>query len=123
MPSLHNDVYDDGLNTIVDNANVLHILSADPGLTYANIATYTLGNKSAPTINIPEDHTTGRKVTVDAITDGTSTDTDDATHFALVDSVNSKILASAPLDSTIAITSGVDFTLTALYVAIPAPTT
>lgn len=121
MSSLHNDVYDDGLNAIVNNANVLHILSADPGLTYASIATTTLGNKSLPTINIPENHTTGRKVTVDAITDGTSTDTGTGSHFALVDSVNSKILASAPLDANVSITSGTDFTLTALYVAIPAP--
>ena len=120
---LHNDVYDDGLQQVTDNANVLHILSADPGVTtYANIASYTLGNKSAPTVGAPEDHTTGRKVAVSAISDGSITGTDTATHVALVDTVNSKILAAQELDATQAVTNGSTFTLDSFYVAFPAPT-
>jgi hypothetical protein len=123
MSNLHNDVYDDGLNTIVNNGDTLHLLSADPGLVYANIATYTLGNKSAPTINTPENHTTGRKITIDAITNGTTTDSGTASYYAVIDSVNAKILASGPLDSNVSLTSGVDFTTNSIYIAIPAPTT
>jgi hypothetical protein len=120
---LHNDVYDDGLSTIDDNCNALHICSADPGIaTYANVATYTLGNKSTPTIGVPEDHTSGRKVVVSSISDGTVTGTDTATHVALVDTVNEKTLVTQALDSSQAVTSGNTFTLTSFYVAIPAPT-
>ena len=124
MPGkLHDDVYDDGLQVLTDDANVLHILSADPGVTtYANIPSHTLGNKSNPTVGAPEDHTTGRKVTVSAIADGSVTDTDTATHVALVDTVNSKILAAQELDATQAVTDDNTFTLDAFYVAFPAPT-
>lgn len=121
MP-LHNDVYDDGLNALVTNVDELHILSADPGIaTYGNIATMTLGNKAAPTIGAPANHTTGRKVTAAAITDGTVTGTDTATHFAWIDTINSKILATAALGANQVVTNGNTFTLTEHYVAIPAP--
>lgn len=121
---LHNDVYDNGLSHLTTSVDELHILSQDPGVaTYANIASYTLGNKSSPTISSPEDHTTGRKVTVSAISDGTATGTGTATHFALVDSVNSEILATQELDSGEEVASGDTFTLTELYVAFPAPVT
>lgn len=122
MATLHNDVYDSGLDTLTTNVNSLHILSADPGVaTYANIATYTLGNKATPTVGAAENHTTGRKVTISSISDGSVTGTDTATHVALVDTVNSKILVTAALDSSQAVTSGNTFTLTSFYVAIPAP--
>ena len=121
---LHNDVYDNGLSHLPANVDELHILSQDPGVaTFANIASYTLGNKSNPTIGSPVDHTTGRKVTVSSISDGSVTGTGTASHFALVDSVNSEILATQALSSGQAVTSGNTFTLTELYVAFPAPTT
>jgi hypothetical protein len=124
MPAqFHNDIYDNGLNSIPANCNVLHILSADPGVvTYGNIATYSLGNKATPTIGAPENHTTGRKVTVSAVSDGVTTATGTASHFALVDSINSKILVTQELSSPLSVTTGHGFTLTTLYVAIPAPT-
>ena len=121
MPTLHSDVYDNGLNEIVNNANSLHLLNADPGVIFANIATMTLGNKSSPTINTPENHTTGRKITIESISNGSTTATGTASHYALVDTTSSRILASGPVDSVVSLTSGVDFTTNSIYIAIPSP--
>ena len=72
MAELSNNVFDNGLSHIdAHYAENLHILSADPGLTWANIASYGLGSKAAPAISAPADRTGGgRQVTVSAITDG-----------------------------------------------------
>lgn len=122
MPALHNDVFDNGLNAIDTNCDALHILKADPGIIWADIATHTLGNKATPAIAAPSDRTGGgREIIVSAISDGSVTGTNTATHFALVDAGNTKVLASGPLDSSQAVTSGNTFTLTELTIGIPDP--
>jgi len=122
MPALNDRVFDSGLTIIDSETTALHILSADPGLTYANIATYTLGNKASPAIAAPSDRSGGgREVVVSAITDGSVTGTGTASHFALIDSANSRILASGALSATQAVTSGNTFTLTQFAVGIPDP--
>ena len=63
----------------------------------------------------------GRKITMDAITDGSVTGTGTATHFAVVDEGNAKILHSQALSSSQGVTSGNTFTLTAQAVAFPDP--
>jgi len=122
MSILHNDVYDNGLNEIVNNTNVLHLLNDNPGITFANIATMTLGNKASPTINTPEAHITGRKITIEAAYNCIATATGTATHYALVDTTGSRILASGYLDAPVSLTSGTYFATSAMYIAIPAPT-
>lgn len=122
MAALHDDVFDNGLNTIDTNTENLHILSADPGLTWANIAANGLGNKATPAIAAPSDRVGGgREVVVSAITDGSVTATGTATHFALTDDSASKILVSQALESSQVVTSGNTFTLTELSVGIPDP--
>lgn len=119
---LHDDVFDNGLNTLTNNTEKLYILSADPGLTWGNIATYALGNKATPTVGSPADRSGGgREVTVSAITDGSVTATGTATHFALTDDSATKILAAGNLSSPQAVTSGNTFTLTSFTVGIPDP--
>lgn len=104
----------------VASANKLHVCSQEP-VTYAGAnTTYTLGNKTTPTIGSAGDRTpNGRKVTVSAITDGTVTGTGTATHWALVDTANSRLLATGALSSSQAVTSGNTFTLAAFDVGIP----
>jgi len=63
----------------------------------------------------------GRKVTVAAITDGTVTGTDDATHWAITDTVNSRLLATGSLSAGQLVTSGNTYTLAAFDVRIPDP--
>lgn len=121
MASLHNDVFDNGLSEISAAANALHILSQEP-ITYANVATYTLGNKASPTIAAPADRSGGgREVVVSAITDGEVTGTGTATHWALIDSTTSRLLATAALGASQAVTDGNTFTLTSFAVGIPDP--
>lgn len=127
MAALHNDVFDNGLdvlNSVDGYTENLHILSADPGIDFAVITagTTVLGVKATPTISHPGDRTGGgREVTISAITDGSVTATDTATHFALTDDSASKILASGALDASQVVTSGNIFTLTEFAIGIPDP--
>lgn len=111
------------LNYIKNNAEELHILSQQP-LTYANVATYTLGNKASPTITGPAaGDTNGRKITVSAISDGNVTGTGTATHWALVDITGTELLFSQALSASQAVTSGNTFSLNAIDIENPDPST
>lgn len=122
MAYLGNTVFDSGLNAIDTNTENLYILSADPGLTFANIATYALGNKAAPTISAPSDRTGGgREVVISAIVDGSVTATGTATHYALTDDSANEILATSTLSSNVSVTSGGTFTTDEFTIGIPDP--
>ncbi len=118
--SIHSDVYDNGLVTLTNaTSKVLHICSSQPA-TFANVATYTLGNKASPTVSSPGARTpSGRKVTISAITDGSATATGTAAYWALVD--GTRLLATAALSASQAVTSGNTFSLDAIDIGIPAP--
>jgi len=114
------DAYDAALNVLVNaTGTYLHICSTQPA-TYANVATYTLGNKSAPSIGAPASRSpTGRKVTVAAISSGGSVTTSGtAAYWALVDAT--RLLATGTITSQ-SVTSGNTFTLTAFDIGIPDP--
>ena len=82
--------------------------------------TYCLGVKASPTISAAtDDGTTGRKVTISAITDGTVSDTGTATHVALCSA--DTLLACYPLNALVAVTSGSTFTLTEHDINLPDP--
>lgn len=117
---LHDDILDNGLVTLTNATKTLHICSAQPA-TFANVATYTLGNKANPTISAPADATSGRKVTTSAITGGSVTASGTASHYAIVDTVNSKLLAANTLGASQAVTSGNTFSLASFNISIPDP--
>lgn len=122
MAYLGNTVFDSGLNAIDTNTENLYILSADPGLTWSNIATYALGAKATPTIAAPSDRTGGgREVVISAITDGSVTATGTATHYALTDDSATEILVTSTLSSSLAVTSGGTFATEEFTVGIPDP--
>lgn len=123
MSYLHDRVYDSGLTVLDTEATAIHICSAEPS-SYANVASVTLGNKAldsggigAPAARTPN----GRRVTVAAISDGTVTGSGDASHYAIVDSSNSRLLVANTLESTRAVVTGNPFTLAAFDIGIPAP--
>lgn len=121
MPGyLHPNVIDDGIGIIDATGNKLTICSQLP-LTYAEAnATYALGSKATPTISAPQDRTPdGRKVTVSAITDGSVSGSGTATHFAILDTSGSRLLAAQALASSQSVTSGNTFTLGAVDIGIP----
>lgn len=120
--TLHDDVLDGALNVIKNNTENLYICSAQPTTFAEASSTYKLGVKAAPGFTGPADHTSGRKLTIDAITDGTVSGTGTATWFALTDDSASKLLAAQALNASQAVTSGNVFTLTAAIISIPDPT-
>lgn len=86
---------DAALQYIIDNVSHLHILSADPGSTWSNIASYTLGNGalvSGDFSSLGDYSGGGRQAVVPEKTisvngDGT------VTYVALVDTTGTEILA------------------------------
>ena len=110
----------DAALTILDTAaNRIDICSAEP--TTFTAATVTLGN-GVPTIGSPVDRAAsggGRKVVASALGATAVTATGTATHFAITDTVNSRLLATGALTASQAVTSGNSFTLTTFDSGIP----
>ena len=118
--TLSDGFFDAALNFLETNGTVVHICSADP-TNWAGLAAVTLGNETACSYTGPEDHTSGRKTTLDAITDGDVTDTETATHFAITNGSDT-VYVIQELNASQSVTSGNKFTLTACIIAIPDPT-
>ena len=113
-------VFDAALNFLETNGTRVDICSASP-TNWAGLAAVTLGNETSCTYTGPADHTSGRKTTLDAITDGDVTDTDTATHFCISNGTDT-VYVIQELSSSEAVTSGAKFSLTACIIAIPDPT-
>ncbi len=122
MATLGNRVFDNGLTVLDTEANKILVTSQE-ATTYTEAnATYALGNSTSLSINAPADRTGGgRKVTVAAISDGSITATGTATHYAIVDTTNSRLLATAALTASQSVTSGNTFTLATFDIGIPDP--
>ena len=122
MAFLNDRVFDNGLTVLDTEANKVLMTSAEPAnYTEAN-ATYALGDSTSLSIGAPQDRSGGgREVVVAAITDGSVTATGTATHYAIVDTVNSRLLAAGSLTASQAVTSGNTFTLTSVAIGIPDP--
>jgi len=122
MATLNDRVFDNGLTVLDTEANRIDITSQE-ATTYADAtSTSTLGNSTSLSIGAPADRAGGgREVTVAAITDGSVTGTGTATHYAIVDTVNSRLLATGSLSASQAVTSGNTFTLSSVAIGIPDP--
>lgn len=122
MATLNDRVFDNGLTVLDTEANRIDITSQE-ATTYANAtSTYTLGNSTSLSIGAPQDRSGGgREVVVAAITDGSVTGTGTATHYAIVDTVNSRLLATGSLTTSQSVTSGNTFTLSSVAIGIPDP--
>jgi hypothetical protein len=122
MAFLNDRVFDNGLTVLDTEANKILITSAEPATYTEANATYALGNSTSLSIGAPQDRSGGgREVVVAAITDGSVTATGTATHYAIVDTVNSRLLAAGSLTASQAVTSGNTFTLTSVAIGIPDP--
>jgi hypothetical protein len=122
MATLDNRVFDNGLTVLDTEANKILITSQEATtFTEAN-STYALGSSTSLSIGAPADRAGGgREVVVAAITDGSVTGTGTATHYAIVDTVNSRLLATSTLTASQSVTSGNTFTLTSVAIGIPDP--
>ena len=120
MAFINDRVFDSGLTILDTEANRLDVCSSEPTTFAQATSTLTLGNKTSLSIGAAADRTpTGRKVTVASFTDGAVTGTGTASHWAITDTVNSRLLASGALAASQAVTSGNTFTLAAFDIGIP----
>ena len=122
MATIADRVFDNGLTVLDTEANRIDITSQEATTFTGATVTYTLGNKTTLSIGAPADRTGGgRDVTVAAITDGSVSATGTATHWAIVDTVNSRLLATGALSASQGVTSGNTFTLASFKIGIPDP--
>ena len=123
MATVGNRVFDAGLNALDTEANRVDICSQEPTSYAEATSTYTLGNTTSISISSPTDgDTSGRKVTLSAISGASVTGSGSATHFAITDTSNSRLLITGALSSGgQTVTSGNTFALNALDIEIPDP--
>ena len=123
MPTVQDRVLDLGLNVLDTEATHIYICSAEPATFTAASSTNALGNKNfgaggvcgSPAAGSPN----GRKVTTTAVTDGSVTATGTASHWAITDNTNSRLLATGSLSASQGVTSGNIFTLGAFDIRLP----
>lgn len=122
MATLNDRVFDNGLTVLDTEANRIDITSQEATSYAEATSTYTLGNSTSLSIGAPQDRSGGgREVVVAAISDGSVTGTGTATHYAIVDTVNSRLLATGSLTASQSVTSGNTFTLSSVAIGIPDP--
>ena len=113
-------VLDNGLTVLDTEANRVDICSSEPTTYTAATSTNTLGNETTISVGAPADGAVnGRRVTVAAITAGTVTATGTASHWAVTDTTNSRLLATGSLSASQGVTNGNTFTLTAFDITFP----
>tara|TARA_R110000803_G_scaffold64755_3_gene125832 strand:+ start:4697 stop:5080 length:384 start_codon:yes stop_codon:yes gene_type:complete len=122
MATLNDRVLDNGLTVLDTEANKI-VITSQEATTYTEAnATYALGNSTSISIGAPADRSGGgREVVVAAITDGSVTGTGTATHYAIIDTANTRLLATSTLTASQAVTSGNTFTLSSVAIGIPDP--
>jgi hypothetical protein len=115
---LHDSILDLALAGL-SGSRTLHILPAGTYADRAAVLAATLGNKALTVGAAQDGDTSGRKVTIPAITDGAVTATGTAAPWALIDGTN--YLAGQDLAATQSVTSGNAFTLAATDIELPDP--
>lgn len=122
MAYLNDRVLDNGLTVLDTEATHMYICSAEP-TTYAQASsTYALGVKTSLSIGAPAARSGGgREVTVAAISDGSVSATGTASHYAIVDATNSRLLAASSLSASQAVTNGNTWSTPSFTVGIPGP--
>ena len=122
MATLDNRVFDNGLTVLDTEANKILITSQEATtFTEAN-ATYALGDSTSLSFGAPQNRSGGgREVVAAAIKDGSVTGTGTATHYAIVDTTNSRLLATSTLTPSQSVTTGNTFSLSSFSIGIPDP--
>ena len=120
---LSDSILDNGLSHLTNNGDAIYITSALSTTYTAATSTNALGYKTSISIGSPADRTdtgNGRKVTVPSISGGTVSATGTASHYAIVDTANSAVLAAGTLTSSQSVTSGNTFSIpTSFDIGIP----
>jgi hypothetical protein len=122
MPFMNDEIHDQGLDFADVNGTRIDICTQEPSNYTEATSTYSIGNKTGLNTGATQNGVTdGRRVVVPAITDGSVTGTDTATHWALTDG-SSVLLAAGALSAPQGVTSGNTFTLDAISLTQRDPT-
>ena len=122
MASIADRVFDNGLSVLDTEANKITVTSQESTTFASANSTHALGSSTSLSIAAPADRSGGgREVTVAAITDGSITATGTATNYAILDTTNSRLLATGSLSASQSVTSGNTFTLATFKIGIPDP--
>jgi hypothetical protein len=121
--TLEDRVFDSGLAVLDTEADKIVICSALPTtFTEANV-TYALGSKTSYAVGSPGNRSGGgREVTCPAVSGGTVDATGTATHAAIIDTVNSRLLYAKALSASQAVTSGNTWSCAAFKIGSPSAT-
>ena len=122
MPTLNNRVFDNGLTVLDTEANKITITSQEASTYAEGNATFALGSSTSLSIAAPSDRSAGgREVVVAEVTDGSVAVDGTATHYAILDTVNSRLLAKGNMTESQVVSSGNTFTLGSFTIGIPDP--
>jgi len=112
---------DKTIEAIRTDCNQLVLCTQEPTTYTQAFTTYKVATKTSPTITAPADGSpNGRRITVSQFTDGTVSGNGTATHFALIDTVNSRLAVVNTLTTSQAVTSGNTFSITSdITIRIP----
>ena len=122
MATLNNRVFDNGLSVLDTEADRLDITSQEATSYVDATSTSTLGNSDSLSIAAPSDRSGGgREVVVASIADAPVTGNGTATHYAIVDTANSRLLATGSLKASQVVASGNTFSLGSFTIGIPDP--
>ena len=113
---INDEIFDGGLDYADTNGARIDITSQVATTRTEAVTTYTLGNDTVNTGAPEAGDVDGRKVVVPAITAGSVTGNGTATHWALTS--GTELLATGPLTSSQAVTSGNTFSLDAIDITI-----
>jgi hypothetical protein len=123
MAFLSGRVLDRGLAALEAEANRLDICAGEPADYAAATGSASRGHKAGAAgsiIGVPAARSPdGRRVTVAAIADGSVTASGTATHWAITDTVNVRLLAAGDLQAAQAVRAGNLFSLPPFDIAIP----
>lgn len=122
MATLNDRVFDNGLTVLDTEANRIDVTSQEATSYASATSTHTLGNSTSLSIGSPADRSGGgREVTVAAISDGSISGSGTATHYAISDTSNSRLLVTGSLSASQSVTSGNTFSLASFTIGIPDP--
>lgn len=125
MASMSDYVLDAALSKLDTEADKIYITSQEATTYTEATSTYALGVATTISIGAPQDRTAsggGREVVLSNVTGGNVTATGDADTFALVDSTNSRLLATGGLTGGgQTVTLGNTFILASITLGIPDP--
>jgi hypothetical protein len=121
--SWNDRVFDNGLSVLDTEVNKIVLCSAIPTtFTQANV-TYMLAYKTSYDVGAPADRGAGgREVTCPAVSGGAIDANGTATHYALIDTVNQRLLAAQALSAPVVLATGNTWSCAAFKQGIPDPT-